>query len=347
MSAFDENPFADPSVQHASQANPGQSAASLDNYDPFSQQKTTTAAAGGGGDSVSGPAVMSPTQETDPPPPYNRSAQQTVTAADFQRRQEELERKAAELARREEELKASPYNVRANNWPPLPSFMPCQPCFYQDINVDIPVEFQETVKRLYYLWLLHTGLYLANLFGTLCELFGGLDDGSAFGVSLAYVIFFVPLSFLCWFRPAYKAFKADSSMWFMTFFLIFFAQFCFSVLMALGIRQMGACGLIVAISTFTGGSHRDSGPTGGDYFIGFMLILITTGWIVAPLADFFILTKIHGYYRATGASISKAQAEFTTNVFSNEAVRNAAASAAAAGVRQGFQAQQDQQAPRY
>ena len=94
--------------------------------------------------------------------------------------------------------------------------------------------------RLYFFVSVHTGLYLANLFGTLCSLFGGLDDGSAFGVSLAYVIFFVPLSFLCWFRPAYKAFKADSSMWFMTFFLIFFAQFCFSVLMALGIRQMGA-----------------------------------------------------------------------------------------------------------
>ena len=32
---------------------------------------------------------MSPTQETDPPPPYNRSAQQTVTAADFQVRAEQ------------------------------------------------------------------------------------------------------------------------------------------------------------------------------------------------------------------------------------------------------------------
>ena len=46
--------------------------------------------------------------------------------------------------------------------------------------------------------------------------------------------------------------------------------------------------------------------------------------------------QIHGYYRATGASLTKAQAEFATNVFSNEGVRNAAASAAAAGVRQGF-----------
>ena len=86
MSAFDENPFADPSVQQATAANPAQAAASLDNYDPFSQQKTTTASGGGGGGGgdVSGPAVMSPTQEANPPPPYNRSAQQTVTAADFQ-----------------------------------------------------------------------------------------------------------------------------------------------------------------------------------------------------------------------------------------------------------------------
>ena len=48
------------------------------------------------------------------------------------------------------------------------------------------------------------------------------------------------------------------------------------------------------------------------------------------------LFQIHGYYRATGASLTKAQAEFATNVFSNEGVRSAAASAAAAGVRQGF-----------
>jgi hypothetical protein len=317
MSAFDENPFADPSVQQATTAG-GTATASLDNYDPFSKEKQRVAAV-----PPSQPAVMSPTQDPAPPK-YTPTAQQTATNADFQRRQEELERKAAELSRREEELKNSPYNARVNNWPPLPSFMPCQPCFYQDINVDIPVEFQEMVKRLYYLWLFHALLMVCNIIGGLCFLFAGQDKGSMFGLGLVYGVFFVPLSFLCWFRPAYK--------------------FIFSCVMALGIPGSGGSGIISAIGAFT-----DKDATGGTYFVGFIVMCIAVGFCVAALADFFMLTKIHGYYRATGASLSKAQAEFTTNVLSNEGVRTAAAQAAAAGVRQGFQGgnQQQPQAPRY
>ena len=52
-----------------------------------------------------------------------------------------------------------------------------------------------------------------------------------------------------------------------------------------------------------------------------------------------ILIQIHGLYRATGASLAKAQAEFTTNVLSNEGVRNAAASAAASAAQQGVRSQ--------
>jgi len=336
MSAFDENPFADPSVQAAT-ANT--KTASLDNYDPFGKQKETTNTT-----SAPGPAVMSPTQEA-PPPSYNQSAQQTATTADFQRRQEELEKKAAELARREEELKSSSYNARVNNWPPLPSFVPLQPCFYQDINVDIPVEFQEMVKRLYYLWLYHSLLMLGNLIAGTCLLFSGNDpEGATFGLALVYSIFFIPLSYLCWFRPAYKAFRSDSSMYFMIFFFIFFSQFIFSCLMALGITRTGGCGLIVAIVTF---QNKDA--TGGDYFVGFVVLLAALGFIVAAVADFFMLTKIHGLYRATGATLAKAQQEFTSNVLSNETVRNAAAEAAASGVRSAYSGGQNQQqtGPRY
>lgn len=42
---------------------------------------------------------------------------------------------------------------RKNNWPPLPEKFPVNPCFYHDITVDIPVEFQKTVKIMYYLWM--------------------------------------------------------------------------------------------------------------------------------------------------------------------------------------------------
>merc|ERR1719516_90647 len=230
---------------------------------------------------------MSPTQEAAPapmpPPAYTQSAQQTATAADFQRRQDELERKAAELARREEELKSSPYNARVNNWPPLPGFLPCQPCFYQDINVDIPVEFQETVKRL-------------------CYLFSGIENGTLFGMGLLWAILGTPASYLCWFRPAYKAFKSDSSMYFMVFFLTFAIQLIFSLIMAVGFSSAGGCGLILTITTFTGGLRGEgNGPHGGDYFLGLVALLVTIGWVVCALGDFFMLTKIHGYYRATGA----------------------------------------------
>ena len=45
------------------------------------------------------------------------------------------------------------YAVRRNNFPPLASGCPVQPCFYQDISVDIPLELQKVVRTIYYLWL--------------------------------------------------------------------------------------------------------------------------------------------------------------------------------------------------
>lgn len=46
-----------------------------------------------------------------------------------------------------------PHAGRKNNWPPLPQKFPVGPCFYHDIAVDIPIEFQKTVKIMYNLWM--------------------------------------------------------------------------------------------------------------------------------------------------------------------------------------------------
>ena len=36
------------------------------------------------------------------------------------------------------------------------------------------------------------------------DITGNDSNGSTFGLSIVYCVFFIPLSYLCWFRPAYK-----------------------------------------------------------------------------------------------------------------------------------------------
>lgn len=91
------------------------------------------------------------------PPQYTQAVANntgSLTAEQLRQRQEELDRKAAELAAREAELQRAQQRVhREHNFPPIPSFMPCTPCFYQDINVEIEVNFQNVVRQVYQLWL--------------------------------------------------------------------------------------------------------------------------------------------------------------------------------------------------
>ncbi|KAJ4433952.1 hypothetical protein ANN_16271 [Periplaneta americana] len=216
----------DPAIQQVT-TNTSNAQRGLEDYNPFADQgeQRPTAVRGAANPPqyqtmptmpIAQPAIMQPTQEA-PPPPYTKSGQQQqpqqqqqqqqqFTTAEFQRRQEELERKAQELARREEELKNAPYNARRNNWPPLPEKFCFQPCFYQDINVDIPLEFQKIVRLLYYLWMFHACVMVLNVFGGMTLMINSADF-TTFGLAILYLILFTPFSFLCWYRPAYKAFR--------------------------------------------------------------------------------------------------------------------------------------------
>ncbi|TSK72028.1 Secretory carrier-associated membrane protein 1 [Bagarius yarrelli] len=215
MSDFDSNPFADPDFSNPFQdpsvtqvtrnAPPG-----LEEYNPFTDTKP---APPGSGPKVpptanTQPAIMKPTEE---PPAYSQPQQtqdQARAQAELLRRQEELERKAAELDRREREMQSlNASGGRKNNWPPLPEKFPVGPCFYHDISVDIPVEFQKTVKIMYYLWMFHTATLFLNIFGCLAWFCVDSLRGVDFGLAMLWFMLFTPCSFVCWYRPLYGAFS--------------------------------------------------------------------------------------------------------------------------------------------
>ncbi|NWR80028.1 SCM5A protein, partial [Probosciger aterrimus] len=219
---------------------------------------------------------------------------------------------------------------KVNNFPPLPKFIPLKPCFYQDFDAEIPPQHRTMAKRLYYLWMLNSITLAVNLVGCLAWLIGG-GGAVNFGLAILWLILFTPCSYVCWFRPIYKAFKTDSSFSFMAFFFTFMAQLVISIIQAVGIPGWGVCGWIAAISFF--------GTNVGSAVVMLIPTVLFTGMAVF---SFIALTMVHKFYRGSGGSFSKAQEEWTTGAWKNPHVQQAAQNAAM-GAAQGAMMQHETQ----
>lgn len=225
------------------------------------------------------------------PPSYSETI-----AKDYEelaRREQELETRSQMLHMRETQQLRSPPNWNQvqppppeHNWPPLPPCCPIQPCFYQDINVEIPNEYQIHVRYLYYLWIFHGILYTCNMLVGLLYLFAGGDHGKFFGFAFIYWILFVPLSYLFWFRTAYKAFKNNSSVYMKTMFIVLSCQIFLCAIHFLGIGGSGSSGLIIGYNILVGDG------TAFLTFIGALFIVIGIGFGCAGVGSFIMLIKI-------------------------------------------------------
>ncbi|XP_062967139.1 secretory carrier-associated membrane protein 4 [Cynocephalus volans] len=200
---------------------------------------------------------------------------------------------------------------KENNFPPLPGFIPLKPCFYQNFSDEIPIEHQVLVKRIYQLWMFYCATLGVNLIACLAWWIGG-GSGANFGLALVWLLLFSPCGYVCWFRPVYKAFRADSSFNFMAFFFIFGAQFVLTVIQAIGFSGWGACGWLAAISFFQNS-------------IGAAVVMLLPAIMFSLSAAMMaiVIMKVHRIYRGGGGSFQKAQTEWSTGAWRNPPSREA------------------------
>uniref|UniRef100_A0A8C3UR64 Secretory carrier-associated membrane protein n=3 Tax=Catharus TaxID=9184 RepID=A0A8C3UR64_CATUS len=129
-----------------------------------------------------------------------------------------------------------------------------------------------------------------NLIACLAWWMGG-GSGTNFGLAILWLILFSPCGYVCWFRPAYKAFRSDSSFNFMAFFFIFGAQLLLTVLQVIGFSGWGACGWLAAITFF-------STSVAAAVFMLFPAIMFT----MSAVAMLICLIRVHKIYRGGGGS---------------------------------------------
>jgi len=143
-----------------------------------------------------------------------------------------------------------------------------------------------------------------------------------FALSILWLGLFSPCS-MCWYIPAYRAFKTDSSFNFFIFFFIFFFQICWLLLMTIGVPGMGYCGWTRAINALS-----TPGGLAGGIISMISAVMFTITFVFAVV----MLRKVHQIYGATGATFAKAmnegQSTIGNTLWTNEHVRNAAQSAA-------------------
>ncbi|KAG0306596.1 hypothetical protein BGZ98_002067 [Dissophora globulifera] len=240
-----------------------------------------------------------------------------------------LAAKAAELRRREEELAAREHDIRAaqaeadrirtqgkNNFPKF------YPLIYMSIPAEIPKAHQSTVRFLYNIWLALLGTLGLNFLACMLMLISGIPNGAAdMGVALGYCFTITAASFLLWYRPVYNAFMKEMSMYYYFYFIFNGFHILFAFYMALGFPSTGSAGLINMIQVFNG--HH--------IFTGILCVFSTALWFVQGCGCLFFYRKVHQHYHQQGHTFDQAKAQVTSSAVRNQAVQNAAWSAATSG----------------
>lgn len=270
-------------------------------------------------------------------------------------RQAELDRKDAELAQREARLNNSEV-PKVNNWPPLPNFLPIKPCWYHDIDLEIPMQYQDTVRKMYHVWLGYVLVLFVNFGAFLLITFApsrpfgkepSTDDqpiisanqvistngterkrrstdgfaGCNTGTDLYLV--WVSLIWLVIFVPCsmlwYRAlYKAFKDNSSFQFFLFIYLYY-FQMIFHI-IQAIGADNM-----GFGGWLQVFKFLHYCSIFQGLLLLLPALGFSACAVVCIMQMIKVHDIFKSSNNNLRDAQTEWATGMMKNATVRNVAA----------------------
>jgi hypothetical protein len=278
-----------------------------DEVNPFADQVARGKASGqshyGGG----ALHTINPTSRLSPLPPepagfnynnYDRDAPIDIpldTTTDLKKKERELKAKEAELNRREQDVKRredaaarAGVFLDSKNWPPF------FPIIHNDISNDIPIYLQRLTYVAFTSLLGVFGSLLWNIVAVTAAWIKG-ENVTIWFLSLIYFIVGVPLAYLLWYRPLYRAFRTDSAVkfgWFFLFYLVHIGFFIFAaVAPPIVFKGKSIAGILPAILLL-----GDNAIVGILYFVGFGL------FCVEVLISFWVIQQVYMYFRGSGKS---------------------------------------------
>ncbi|XP_022965309.1 secretory carrier-associated membrane protein 4-like [Cucurbita maxima] len=195
----------------------------------------------------------------------------------------ELNRKEKEIKKREEAVSRAGVPTDDRNWPPF------FPIIHHDIANEIPVHAQKLQYLAFASWL---GIGLCLVFNviaiTVCWIRGG--GVTIFLLAVIYAILGIPLSYVLWYRPLYRAMRTDSALNFGWFFMFYGIHILFCVFAAIAppvvFHGQSLTGILAAIDVFS--QHV---LVGIFYLIGFAFFCLES------LLSLWVLQKIYLYFR--------------------------------------------------
>ncbi|KAH9687196.1 Secretory carrier-associated membrane protein 4 [Citrus sinensis] len=191
----------------------------------------------------------------------------------------------SEIKRREEAIAKAGIPTDDRNWPPF------FPIIHHDVSKEIPIHAQRLQYLAFASWL---GIVLCLVFNVIAVIVCWIKGGGVkiFFLATIYALLGVPMSYVLWYRPLYRAMRTDSALKFSWFFLFYLIHIGFCIFAAIAppvvFHGKSLTGILAAIDVIS-----DSLLAGIFYMIGFGL------FVLESLLSLWVIQKIYMFFRGT------------------------------------------------